>query len=69
MSLEEEVSRKMNDDPRWGELPYEYAYLSICAGLTFAQAWSGFINRESPEKAMFRDLDFSEEQIRYYNTL
>lgn len=69
MNLEEEVSQKISDDPRWKDLPYEYAFLSICAGLTFAQAWSGFINRQSPEKVMFDDLEFSEEQIRYYNTL
>lgn len=69
MSLREEILSKMESDERWKELPYDYAYLSICAGLTFAQAWSGFINRQSPEKTMIREMGFSEDEIRFYNTL
>lgn len=69
MSLEEEVSVKIANDPRWKELPYEYAYLCISLGLTFQQSWAGFLNRQSPEQIYFREMEFTEEKIRQWNTI
>ena len=55
MDLNQEVSEKIKADERWKNLPYEYAYLSIAAGLTYPQAYAGFLNRLPPEETMFRE--------------
>lgn len=55
MDLSQEVSEKIKADERWKNLPYEYAYLCIAACLTYPQAYAGFIDRLSPEEAMFRE--------------
>ena len=55
MDLSQEVSEKIKADERWKNLPYEYAYLCIAACLTYSQAYSGFLDRLSPEEAMFRE--------------
>ena len=55
MNLEEEVAEKIANDERWKGLPYDYAYISIALGLSYAQAYGGFINRQSPEQVYFAE--------------
>ena len=55
MNLEEEVAMKIGNDERWKTLPYDYTYLSIALGLSYAQAYGGFINRQSPEQVYFSE--------------
>ena len=69
MDLNQEVSEKIKADERWKNLPYDYAYLSIAAGLTYPQAYAGFLNRLTPEETMFREEGFTEEQIRQWQTI
>lgn len=62
MNLGEEVSYKMENDPRWKKLPYEYALMCIALCLTFPQALDGFKRRMQPEEIMFEVEDFTDEQ-------
>ena len=55
MELAEEVRMKMNSDSHWKELPYEYAYISIALGLSYAQAYNGFTHRQTPEQVYFAE--------------
>ena len=69
MNLGEEIELKMNAEPRWKELPYEYAVICIALGLTYAQAQDGFDRRMQPEEIMFEAEDFSDEQIEEWYKL
>ena len=41
MNLDEEVAYKFQQDKRWTDnsIPYDYAYISIALGLSYAQAY------------------------------
>ena len=69
MNLGEEIGHKMAIEPRWRDLPYEYAVICIALGLTYAQAQDGFDRRMQPEEIMFEVEDFSDEQIEEWYKL
>ena len=69
MNLGEEVDHKMAIEPRWKDLPYEYAVICIALGLTYAQAQDGFDRHMQPEEIMFEVEDFSDEQIEEWYKL
>lgn len=69
MNLGEEIDHKMSIEPRWKDLPYEYAVICIALGLTYAQAQDGFDRHMQPEEIMFEVEDFSEEQIEEWYKL
>lgn len=69
MNLGEEIDHKMAIEPRWKDLPYEYAVICIALGLTYAQAQDGFDRHMQPEEIMFEVEDFSEEQIEEWYKL
>lgn len=69
MNLGEEIDHKMAIEPRWRDLPYEYAVICIALGLTYAQAQDGFDRHMQPEEIMFEVEDFSEEQIEEWYKL
>lgn len=69
MNLGEEIDYKMSIEPRWKDLPYEYAVICIALGLTYAQAQDGFDRHMQPEEIMFEVEDFSDEQIEEWYKL
>ena len=69
MNLGEEIDHKMAIEPRWKDLPYEYAVICIALGLTYAQAQDGFDRHMQPEEIMFEVEDFSDEQIEEWYKL
>ncbi len=69
MNLGEEIDHKMAIEPRWRDLPYEYAVICIALGLTYAQAQDGFDRHMQPEEIMFEVEDFSDEQIEEWYKL
>lgn len=67
MNLGEEVSLKMESNPDWKKLPYEYAIMCIALGLSPTQAYNGFMRRLQPEEIMFEVDEFTQEDIdRWY---
>lgn len=57
MNLDEEVAYKFQQDKRWTDnsIPYDYAYISIALGLSYAQALGGFHNRKTPYEVYFAE--------------
>lgn len=69
MNLGEEVSSKIERNPDWKKLPYEYAVICIALGLTFPQSWDGFRRRMTPEEIMFEVEEFTPEQIENWHKI
>ena len=69
MSLEEEVSSKIESDPRWKVIPYDYAYKCIALLLTFDDAIYGIRKRLSPEQIMFEREGYDQDKIRQWSEL
>lgn len=69
MNFEDEIKYRMEKDPRWRTLPYDYAVISIALMLTFQQAYAGFTSRKPPEEVMFEVEGFTPEQIEAWNNL
>lgn len=59
----------MDLDPRWKEIPYDYAYICIALLMSFEDAIYGLRNRLSPERAMFERENWDDEKIRQWNDL
>ena len=57
MNLDEAVGYKFQQDKRWTDnsIPYDYAYISIALGLSYAQALGGFHSRKTPEEVYFAE--------------
>lgn len=66
MSLKEEISLKMETDPRWKLIPKDYAVNCIALLLTFEDAIYGLRKHLSPEELMFEIEGFDEEKIRQW---
>jgi len=68
-NLEQEVSSKIESDPRWKFLPYGYAYNCIALLIPFGDALDGFKRMESPEQIMFRLENWDSQRIKEWEAL
>ena len=69
LSLEEEVSLKMEQDERWRLIPYDYAYLCIAHLFTFEDALEGIRKHLTPDELFFQREGYTPDKIKEWSDL